>query len=310
MEIKILTQDSADEKSRVCRAILDALPEWFGISAAIDSYEKSVREQPFWAAYDGGSPVGFIALAEHNPYTAEIDVMGISPEKHRRGTGRQLVEAAEQYCRERGKQMLLVKTLDFSDSDINYARTRAFYLAMGFIPLQALAGYWDEDNPCLLFGKCLGHKLHISTLKPGCRMADYSGLVKWVEAWDWIVGKTVSERLRSGAFDDRDTAVIITVEGLYAGFCILESRDIYGTDIDPELTPFITAVYVDPKFRGQRVSEKLLGTVCNYARSLGHEAVYLISNEQGYYEKFGFEICNQTVTLAGHTEPVYRKSLL
>ena len=31
-----------------------------------------------------------------------------------------------------------------------YARTRAFYRAQGFLPLQCLPEYWDQDNPCLL----------------------------------------------------------------------------------------------------------------------------------------------------------------
>ena len=150
--------NNAEEKSRICRAILDSLPDWFGIPEVIDDYVKSVSQQPFWAEYDGDRAVGFIALNEHNSYTAEIDVMGILPDYHRCGIGKRLVETAEHYCRERGKSVLLVKTIDFAHPDIYYARTRAFYLAMGFVPLQVLEGYWDEGNPCLLMAKCINHK--------------------------------------------------------------------------------------------------------------------------------------------------------
>ena len=155
MEVQKLTD--ADKKSEVCKAILEALPEWFGIPEAITDYTKSVRVQPFWVVIDSENIIGFIALTEHNKYTSEINVMGVLPEYHRKGVGRLLVETAEQFCRENDIKMMLVKTLDFSSPDAGYARTREFYLAMGYIPLQVLEGYWDENNPCLLLGKCLDH---------------------------------------------------------------------------------------------------------------------------------------------------------
>ena len=147
----------ADRKADVCRTILEALPDWFGIPEAITEYVNNVREQPFWVVLDGEDTIGFIALTEHNRFTSEINLMGVLPEYHRKGVGRLLVETAEQFCRENGTKMMLVKTLDFSSPDASYARTREFYLAMGYIPLQVLEGYWDEHNPCLLLGKCLDH---------------------------------------------------------------------------------------------------------------------------------------------------------
>ena len=36
-----------------------------------------------------------------------------------------------------------------------YAQTRAFYLAMGFRPLEELRKLWDEANPCLIMVKRL-----------------------------------------------------------------------------------------------------------------------------------------------------------
>jgi GNAT superfamily N-acetyltransferase len=309
VEKKIIQVVDDNEKSRICRVTLDALPEWFGIHEAIINYEKSVRKQPFWAAYVGECAVGFIALNEHNSYTAEIDVMGILPEYQRKKIGGLLVESAERYCRKRGKMALLVKTLDFSDSDINYAGTRAFYLSMGFIPLQRLDGYWDENNPCLLFGKCLNHELKISTLHVGNNKTDCSNIIQWAETWDWGVGSIVAKRLSGNSFSDWETVIVAAVGGHSAGMCILEKKDSYGIDLDLSLTPYITALYVDPEYRGQRISEKLLGVTCNYARSLGFDSVYLISNEKGFYEKYNFVKFSQTLTAYGRIEPVYRKKL-
>ncbi|MDR1531362.1 MAG: GNAT family N-acetyltransferase [Clostridiales bacterium] len=313
ISIRELPLTAADEKSGICRSVLEALPDWFGIPEAIGNYVKSVREQPFWAVYDGGRAVGFIALAEHNPYTAEIDVMGIFSEYQHKGIGRLLTETAERYCRKRGKSMLLVKTIDFSHPDIFYARTRAFYLAVGFVPLQVLDGYWDENNPCLLLGKHLGEDVKITALPVGKGNIN-PGIINWAETWDWEVGKLVADSLRRKDFCGWETAFVAAVngssgpDGENAGFCSLKKTDKYGTDIG-KLSPFICAVYVEPKFRGQRISEKLLLAACNYARSLGFDTVYLISNEQGLYEKYGFETFRETVTVTGRTEPIFRKVL-
>ena len=153
-EIRMVTEE--EEKSRICNEILRGLPAWFGIEAAIVNYVKEVRELPFFAAYDGGGPVGFLAVKEHNPYTAEICVMGVRQDRHHQGIGRALVTEAEAYCKKRQFCFFTVKTLDESADYEPYARTRLFYHAMGFLPLEVFPLHWDKDNPCLFLAKFIG----------------------------------------------------------------------------------------------------------------------------------------------------------
>ena len=47
-----------------------------------------------------------------------------------------------------------MKTLGPSHLDPGYERTRCFYEAQGFVPLEELHDLWDE-NPCLLLVKRL-----------------------------------------------------------------------------------------------------------------------------------------------------------
>ncbi|WP_024285296.1 hypothetical protein [Cellulomonas sp. KRMCY2] len=47
------------------------------------------------------------------------------------------------------------KTLGASDPSEEYARTRRFYQARGFTPLEELDGIWP-GNPCLLMVEALG----------------------------------------------------------------------------------------------------------------------------------------------------------
>jgi GNAT superfamily N-acetyltransferase len=71
---------------------------------------------------------------------------------HRQGLGTTLLQAAEEYLLARNVEYLQVKTLGPSHPDEGYARTRAFYEARGFAPLEELHGLW-EHNPCLLLVK-------------------------------------------------------------------------------------------------------------------------------------------------------------
>jgi len=148
----------AQVKSDICNDILRALPSWFGNEAAIVSYTHEVREMPFSAAFVGDKAVGFVAIKEHNEFTAEVCVMGIRTEHHRHGIGRELIHRCESYCAATKREFLTVKTLDESRVDEDYEKTRQFYLGMGFKPLEVFPLYWDEDNPCLFLAKYLSAK--------------------------------------------------------------------------------------------------------------------------------------------------------
>ena len=139
----------------VCEPVLRSLPEWFGIEEATAQYVKDTDAFPTLLASIDDEVVGFLTLKQHNEYAAEIHVMGVRPEMHRNGVGRALVKQAEEMLRERGVEYLQVKTLSSSHPDKRYARTRAFYRAMGFRPLEEFEDFWGKESPCLQMIKSL-----------------------------------------------------------------------------------------------------------------------------------------------------------
>lgn len=138
------------ERSRLCARVLRALPEWFGIEEATAAYIRDVADLPTFGIGDDA----LLSLKLHTPRAAELYVMGVRPELHGRGLGTALLLAAEQSLRGQGVEYLHVKTLGPSDPDPGYARTRQFYEARGFVPLEELHDLW-EHNPCLLLVKRL-----------------------------------------------------------------------------------------------------------------------------------------------------------
>ncbi len=147
-----------DQKSLICEGVLRQLPSWFGVEESIKEYIEISREMPFYAAYSNEKPVGFVAVKNHNQYTAEVYVMGVLQEYHRMGIGKRLINICVDYCSDNGIEFLTVKTLDGSRVSKSYEKTRLFYLSMGFRPLEVFKTLWDENNPCLFMAKYINKR--------------------------------------------------------------------------------------------------------------------------------------------------------
>ena len=153
MTVRFITDKA--EKKNISSKILHSLPDWFGIPEATANYIEQSAEMPFIAAFDGNTPIGFLAIKETSPSAAEVCVMGVLPQYHRKGTGKALIDSCVTYCKDKGYALLHVKTLDSSCPDESYEKTRRFYTSAGFLPLETMKELWGEDNPCLVMVKPL-----------------------------------------------------------------------------------------------------------------------------------------------------------
>ncbi len=142
-------RDQAVGAGETCRRILTALPAWFGIPASVEDYIATADRSPTVIASLGVEDVGILTLVRHSPYAAEVYVMAVLPELHRHGIGRALLGHAEGMLASDGVEFLQVKTLAPTKHDDGYDKTRAFYLAYGFRPLEEFRDLWGANNPAL-----------------------------------------------------------------------------------------------------------------------------------------------------------------
>jgi GNAT superfamily N-acetyltransferase len=78
---------------------------------------------------------------------------------------------------------------------------------------------------------------------------------------------------------------------------------------DYDFTPFIGFLFVDEKYRGHRLSSKLIDTACSLAKEQDFSKIYIMSGEVGLYEKYGFEKLGDYATIYGTTDQLFSKSL-
>lgn len=148
-------RDRAPGDEAACEAIMRRLPTWFGIEQAILTYRREIAEmETLVAVNDEATVEGFLTLHHHGPGASEVQVMAVAPEARGQGLGRWLLENAEARLRARNVRFLQVKTVGPSREDASYARTRGFYEAVGFTPLEE-HDLWGPTNPCLVLVKAL-----------------------------------------------------------------------------------------------------------------------------------------------------------
>ena len=144
-----VVQDAA-EKQRIARTILEALPDWFGIPEARETYIRESADQLMVASWAGDEPNGFLCLKQTGRDTVELSVMGVLPAYHRQGIGTGLFKVAHSMAVEKGYSFMQVKTVQ-SGRYAEYDATNRFYQSLGFKEFEVLPTLWDEWNPCQIY---------------------------------------------------------------------------------------------------------------------------------------------------------------
>ena len=142
--------DDAQQKQRITREVLEALPEWFEIEEGRENYIRESVDKIFFCAKENGKAVGFVYLSPTSRDTVELAVIGVLKEYHRKGIGRMLFENAKKAAVEGGYSFMQVKTIKMGMYE-DYDRTNRFYLSLGFKEFEIFPDLWDEANPCQIY---------------------------------------------------------------------------------------------------------------------------------------------------------------
>jgi len=122
----------------------------------------------------------------------------------------------------------------------------------------------------------------------------------------WKAGPSLSEKMKQHQFLPWERVFIAENGEQIIGFCTLTQTD--GIP-DLNLSPFIGYLFVDEAFRGSRISQRLITSSMGYAEDLGFKKVFLLSREEGLYEKYGFIRIQKVFDGHGDYEQLFSISL-
>jgi N-acetylglutamate synthase-like GNAT family acetyltransferase len=76
-----------------------------------------------------------------------------------------------------------------------------------------------------------------------------------------------------------------------------------------DLYPWICALFIDKNYRGNAFASLLIEKAEKDSKSFGFEYVYLSTDHEGYYEKYGFKHIGQGYHPWGEESRIYEKKL-
>jgi len=135
---------------------------------------------------------------------------------------------------------------------------------------------------------------------------EWERLIHYAQNCSWRAGASLAKAMREGAFTEWERVFAAMLGEEIAGYCTLAKTDCIE---NLPYTPYIGYVFVGEKFRGFRLSGRLISSAEEYARSIGYDCVYLISDHENFYEKYGFEVTDRAVAPWGAEEKIYRKQI-
>ena len=122
----------------------------------------------------------------------------------------------------------------------------------------------------------------------------------------WSAGKSLAQAMETRAFTDWERVIAAVEDGEICGFCTAAKTDCIP---DVDYTPYIGFVFVDEKRRGRRLSQRMIGFAGEYLKSLGFHRVYLTSDHENLYEKYGFTVIDRKRASWGEMEKIYTRAL-
>ena len=137
-------------------------------------------------------------------------------------------------------------------------------------------------------------------------------IAKWIhEEWSYAFPALTLTEIQRGLFGRmNETEMPITLiahdERGVLGTASLKAKDM---DSVPELTPWLSAVYINPEYRGQGVGKALISEIEKLARAAGHPKLYAFNPiSQGVFEKMGWKVL-ETIRVAGRDVGILVKNL-
>ena len=129
---------------------------------------------------------------------------------------------------------------------------------------------------------------------------------KYAENSSWSAGNFLSNQMKNHSFSDWERVIVCFEDEEICGYCTVTKSDCIP---NVSYTPYIGFVFVGEAYRGNRISQKMIEFAMGYLKSIGFDRVYLVSDHENLYEKYGFTVIDRKLASWGEEEKIYMQKL-
>ena len=135
----------------------------------------------------------------------------------------------------------------------------------------------------------------------------WSDVRDYAKNCSWRAGKSLADAMDNNLFEEWERVVFVLDNHKICGYCTVAK-----TDCIPGLhyTPYIGYLFVGEEYRGNRLGEKMIQYSMDYLKSVGFDRVYLVSDHENLYEKYGFKVIDKKPAPWGAVEKIYMKRIV
>ena len=131
-------------------------------------------------------------------------------------------------------------------------------------------------------------------------------LINYANSCDREAWPILAKKMQWNDFLDWERVFIAVENDKIIWFCTFTKEDWIP---DCDYSPFVWFIFVDENYRWERVSEKMINTVEEYAKTLNFGKLYIVSDHKGLYEKYWFEKIDEKVDEMGRIETIFYRDI-
>ena len=121
------------------------------------------------------------------------------------------------------------------------------------------------------------------------------------EAWPIL-----SEKMKKNSLSKWERVFLATENDKIIWFCTFTKEDWIP---DCDYSPFVWFIFVDENYRWKRISEKMINSVEEYAKTLNFEKLYIVSDHKWLYEKYWFKKIDEKVDEMWRIETIFSRDI-
>ena len=146
--------------------------------------------------------------------------------------------------------------------------------------------------------------MQIRTITPSDEL--WNKVEEYAENCSWRAGKSLSNEMRNRSFSDWERVIACFEDQEICGYCTVAKKDCIP---NVPYTPYIGYIFVGEPYRGNRISQKMIEFAMGYLKSIGFDRVYVVSDHENLYEKYGFTVIDKKTAPWGEEEKIYMQKL-